>query len=800
MKTLKNKLRIGLFLLLCGLFIMPATVTKAEDDIKVEKAETTKKEGEIAYYTNKKTGEKYIASFWEAYRQDNNLKEASAGSRYERAAFQMSDLGRYVGIGTLEGSALGSVVGGVGAIPGAAIGAAVGAATFVIDWAFDKKETHTWTDATGNTFKFQIDSGNEAVYAGDTAVGGCEVLPAKIYRYRECMFCPLFRVIYVAADDITAISVNTLSEGFAVVIGLGLAIWIAVQTLAHVSSITKQDAPKFIDSLIKQSFKFLVAFLLLHFHRQVFDYILLPILNTGLIMGRRFLFSNGDDLCAVIPFDGIDVAAYGQDLYSNLVCYITVIQREIGFMQAIGSSLLCIGGHSMIRLDFADGFQMAVVGFILAVFGFLLSIAFAFYLVDAVVQLGIVGALLPFLIASWPFKSTTKYANTGFQMLLNSAFIFVFMGLVVSVNLKLVGASIDETARTSMVDRLREISSNKVDDSDAKKFNFNEEAFDEKTGALQISRSDKTKVQMGGLSSIYMAINAQNITELKKLTDISGMDFLIMLFCCIFGFKFTQQAQSLADKMASGSVSGIAPSIATMGGSAALGMAKKATQAPREAAERKVKQGIGNAYRGAKSFFSRKKGSSSGTGFGKGKSPTVFSQGGVPKKTGQYGSGESNQPQAPITINQGGTTNNSTPLQPKNLAEKRKMEKRFAREYDKSEAGKFDNVMGRANSEAGASKESIKMLRRIKAKSREAYVKARMEGKSQNEAFNAANTATIQAAAADIQEMTGTNVMEMIEGAQKKPTAPKKLNNNNGSRKGNTRVSRKSRKHGGRRK
>lgn len=779
---------------------MPATIARAEDaeDLKVEKAEATKKEGEIAYYTNKKTGETFIASFWEAYRRDNNLADIASGSKYERQAFQMSNLGNYVGKATLMGTGLGSAFGAVGAIPGAAIGAGVGAATYVIDWAFNKTKTQPWTDAAGNTFKFQIDSGNEAVYAGGTDFDGCEILPAKIYRYRECMFCPLFKVIYVAADDITAISVNTLSEGFAVIIGLGLAIWIAVQTLAHVSSITKQDAPKFIDSLIKQSFKFLIAFLLLHFHRQVFDYILLPILNTGLIMGRRFLFSNGDDLCAVIPFDGIDVAAYGQDLYSNLVCYITVIQREIGFMQAIGSSLLCIGGHSMMKLNFTDGFQMAVVGFILAAFGFLLSIAFAFYLVDAVVQLGIVGALLPFLIASWPFKSTTKYANTGFQMLLNSAFIFVFMGLVVSVNLRLVGASVDETARTSMTERLKEISSNKVGDANAQTFKFNESAYNEETGALQISQSDAVMVRMGGLSSIYMAINAQNITELKNLTDISGMDFLIMVFCCIFGFKFTQQAQSLADKMASGSVSKIAPSIATMGGSAALGMAKKATKAPREAAERKVKQGIGNAYRGAKSFFSRKKGSSSGTGFGKGKSPTVFSQGGVPKKPDQYGSSASNQPQAPIIISQSSAANSSTPLQPKNLAEKRKMEKRFAREYDKSEMGKFDNVMGRANSEAGASPESKKMMRRIKAQSRNAYVKAKMDGKSDSEAFQISNQAAVETSASEIQKMTGVNVMEMIKGAQKKPTPPKKLNANNGSRKGNIRVSRKSRKHGGR--
>ena len=68
---------------------------------------------------------------------------------------------------------------------------------------------------------------------------------------------------------------------------------------------------------------------------------------------------------------------------------------------------------------------------VIAAFAFLLSIAFAFYMIDAVVQLGIVGALTPFLVASWPFKATSQYTSSGFKMLLNSAFIFVFIGLAV---------------------------------------------------------------------------------------------------------------------------------------------------------------------------------------------------------------------------------------------------------------------------------------------------------------------------------------------------------------------------------
>ena len=49
---------------------------------------------------------------------------------------------------------------------------------------------------------------------------------------------------------------------------------------------------------------------------------------------------------------------------------------------------------------------------------FALIIAFSFYLVDAIVQLGIVGALLPFMIATWPFKISSKYSKIGWNMIL----------------------------------------------------------------------------------------------------------------------------------------------------------------------------------------------------------------------------------------------------------------------------------------------------------------------------------------------------------------------------------------------
>lgn len=87
-------------------------------------------------------------------------------------------------------------------------------------------------------------------------------------------------------------------------------------------------------------------------------------------------------------------------------------------------------------------FSMLFQGLIIWVFAWLISLAFAFYLVDATVRLGIVGALMPFLIASWPFKVTSKYTNQGFTMFMNTFFTYAFMGLVVSINIQLMGISL----------------------------------------------------------------------------------------------------------------------------------------------------------------------------------------------------------------------------------------------------------------------------------------------------------------------------------------------------------------------
>lgn len=379
----------------------------------------------------------------------------------------------------------------------------------------------------------------ETVYGN---MRGCVPLAVKLNEGRTCIFCPLFYKIFSAANVMASQSYGVLAASLGYVMLIGFAIWIAFSLLGKVSSFTKMDAPKYITELLTQIFKVLVAYLLLKDGTAIYTYALGPLLKGGMEFGMTLLFSNNNYLNACtslgvenMPTNGL-LPSY---LYTQLECFIKAVQAELAVPQAIGSSLMCVSMHSAgidpgalkYVTDYKiPDFSMLFEGLIIWVFAWLLSLAFAFYLVDATVRLGIVGALMPFLIACWPFKITSKYTSQGFTMFMNTFFTYVFMGLVVSINIQLISVSM-------------------------------------------------TGVQ-GGKDAVIAALNGNKVQVLKDLLDIGFAGFLILIASSIFGFKLCGQAAELAGSMAGGGGgSSIAPEIGGMGynvaKSAALGTGQK---------------------------------------------------------------------------------------------------------------------------------------------------------------------------------------------------------------------------------
>lgn len=372
---------------------------------------------------------------------------------------------------------------------------------------------------------------------------GCVPLPAKLAESRSCIFCPLFKTIFNAAQNMSTKAYSKLADPLANVMLIGFALVVAFMVLKNVSSFTKQDAPKFITELLVNMFKVLLAFYMLKNSAIVYNYIIGPVLKAGFEFGSSLLFAKKDGYLASCGTPDVKnsamIGVMPTYLYTNLDCFIKAVQAEVAIPQSIGSSLMCVARNAgkenvgPIRNVLWD-FGMMFQGLAIWVMGWIIALAFAFYLIDATIQLGIIGALMPFLIACWPFKVTRKYTNTGWGMFMNTFFVYVFMGLVVSVNVELLGQGL--------------------------------------TGSK------------GGFDAIEAALNGNEVQQLKALLDIGFSGFLVLVACCLFAFKLTGQASSLAGTMAGGG----GPSIGAGIGGLAYGAATKAVQGT-------TKKGLGAA-------------------------------------------------------------------------------------------------------------------------------------------------------------------------------------------------------------
>lgn len=362
---------------------------------------------------------------------------------------------------------------------------------------------------------------------------GCVPLPAKLAESRSCIYCPLFKTIFNAAQSMSTKAYDKLAGPLANVMLIGFAIVIAFMVLKNVSSFTKQDAPKFVTELLVNMFKVLVAYYMLKNANIVYGYIVGPVLKAGFEFGSSLLFAKNDSYLAACDvsktLQNVSNGVMPAYLYTNLDCFIRAVQAEVAVPQSVGSSLMCvarnagkesIGPVRNVLWDFGMMFQ----GFAIWVMGWIISLAFAFYLIDATIQLGIIGALMPFLIACWPFKATRNYTSKGWGIFMNTFFVYVFMGLVVSINVELLGQGL--------------------------------------TGSK------------GGFDVIMKALNGNNVQELKELLDIGFAGFLVLVACCLFAFKLTGQASDLAGTMAGGG----GPKIGANIGGLAYGAATKGVQ------------------------------------------------------------------------------------------------------------------------------------------------------------------------------------------------------------------------------
>jgi hypothetical protein len=475
----------------------------------------------------------------------------------------------------------------------------------------------------------QIGDKITVVSGKDDKPKGCEVIEVSLYNNQRCRLCAALGPIFKTGDEMTATSHRAFARPFAIVLVMGLFLWLAIKTLAFVSSMTKQDAAKYITEFLQQSYKFAIAYFVLESYAEIFMYIIWPLMGAALtfattILGQDLDLSGRDvfkdlNLAAGTTVDSFLVQVmsgniaqdklsldYQQNydneyftlgLYTKLENFAFAVNLQYSVLQTIGNGLMCLGEKYILGLidnfHWGLGFNSIIYGIFFGVFGFLMSVALIFYMFDAVVQLGIVGALLPFLVASWPFKITSKYTSTGFKMFLNSLFNFMMIGLVAKIGVELIDNSIE--------------------------------------------RSSSGETTDSGLVDMVQAINQVDTAALESMVSVFSIGFLLFLFANFMGFLMINKVTELTSLFSGSKAKPIAPSVATMGVSAVKGAVTKLAKPTTDAIEEKVHQKLHSFGNALGRGFIPPKGKGSSAGKSSKGTPTVG--GGDEKSTPTVGSG-----------------------------------------------------------------------------------------------------------------------------------------------------------------
>ncbi|HCU58504.1 MAG TPA: hypothetical protein DIC64_00815 [Alphaproteobacteria bacterium] len=349
------------------------------------------------------------------------------------------------------------------------------------------------------------------------AMKGCKPLPA---RYAEigggkgpldCLLCPVFSVILETDQSMATSSYKALASSFRYVIIVVLALFIAYQTLLSVSAVTKQDVGKYLQTILIQTFKVLVAVLLLSNSAYIYHYVINPLMEAGLEFGLTII---DDDLgkhmkaLAVANESSMPAGDISQNLLAQVLSAVKIFSNSAAELPAIGSALMCVSVHSASPGLHLPDVSMLIEGLICYAFGWMIALACCFYLLDCVVRFGIFCTLLPFLIACWPFKITIKYAKTGWDIFMNTFFNFVMMGLVISFTGKLIGQAL-------------------------------------------MGESKGPEGAEDGKKALENVLNGNNVDLLKDMMSLDGVKFLVLIACCIFAFKLVEQVNELAAKVSS---------------------------------------------------------------------------------------------------------------------------------------------------------------------------------------------------------------------------------------------------------
>lgn len=340
-----------------------------------------------------------------------------------------------------------------------------------------------------------------------------------------CPTCLIFEKILLADQKLAGGSFGALAGSLVKLLSLGFLIYIAIQTLMLVSSPANQTIGKYLTALTFQGFKVAVAVLLLLNPSFLYDLALKPILEGGLDFGITLTGGSQSDILAAgtnyTRFNTNDTLLSAPFL-QKMIGAADVFNKQASIMPAMGRSMIC---NAFADLDWnvIPNIETMLEGLIITIFGYIISLSVGFYILDLTLELGFICCLLPFLIACWPFKITSRYTKVGWNIFMHIFFNFVMLGVVITA--------------------INAISSRAI-------------------------------APNHDIKQLVTALNTNDFSVIKKMMEIGGMQMIVLIVSCYICLKLLKDVNNLSNKFAGGAGFNISPGIGGLAASTLFMSAK----------------------------------------------------------------------------------------------------------------------------------------------------------------------------------------------------------------------------------
>lgn len=252
-----------------------------------------------------------------------------------------------------------------------------------------------------------------------------------------CLFCPMFKIFYQAGATVAKASYDIFHSDLGTLILVFMAVSMALIVLKNVSSMGARDPGSILNDLFQKAFICAAMYIIVtQDYFNVLNMTITPIIQDGL----GFVGSDGSN-CRYMDVSGgyalrsgsLGGEAMPSELGVTIICAIDNIEQKINLLFSYGNYAWCLGtGPAKIIFKLLPNPIYLIDAALLYIGGVFFFVGYPWILADAVLQMGISFALLPFAVAGYAFQGTKNYLNKLFQWILNSLFTFIFMAILIN--------------------------------------------------------------------------------------------------------------------------------------------------------------------------------------------------------------------------------------------------------------------------------------------------------------------------------------------------------------------------------